>query len=369
MQNKNVIFLISALSIGGLENYLLRFLKLNYLEFDKIVVVCKHGYGGVLESEYLKLPNVEIKYIRLSYFNVFEYLSFLIFLRKSKLNTLCDFTGHFSAIVILTARIAGIKKRIVFYRDTNFQFNITKLKLIYTKLLKFILKIGAPRILSNSKSALDLYHQNWELNKEKFKIIQNGVYLNELPNSFDKDELRKNLGIPYDSFVIGHVGNFRKAKNHNAIFAVAKLLIKEFPNLIILLVGNGVQKGLEDLIKDKNLQSHFIIIENETEVSVFLKIMDIFFFPSISEGQPNALIEAMLQEVPVFASNIPAILECTPDEIHSNLFNPNDYNSFKKSMISFMNSESSYDTKVVSSWAKLKFNPETNFKKFLDELI
>ena len=140
MQNKKkIIFLVSNLSLGGLENYLLRFIKVNNEYFSKIIINCKQGKGGTLEYDFNKIENVQISYLKLPYANLFDYIRFYRFLKKERFDTICDFTGTFSAPALLAGRISGIKKRITFYRDSAYQFKMTFLKKAYVNLLKFFL--------------------------------------------------------------------------------------------------------------------------------------------------------------------------------------------------------------------------------------
>ena len=291
-------------------------------------------------------------------------------LLKDDYDSICDFTGDFAAFVLLIARFAGIKNRIVFYRGTAYQFSMTIMKWFYVKLLKLILKISAPKILSNSKYALDVFHPGWAKSKQtNFKVIFNGVPYSPVPKSFSAKTLKAELKISEGCFVIGHVGSFRKAKNHLTIINIAKELVKKSSNLRFLLIGHGVSEGLTEQLKKEKLADIFIMPGNRKDIPELLSVMDVFLFPSTDEGQPNALIEAMLFEIPLFASNIPGIMECTPPEVYKNLFQPEDYISYTDAIQAYYETGNTYDVKKVGDWAKKEFNPQVRFKEFLNELI
>ena len=56
----NIVFFVSGLDSGGLENYLLRFLQYKHSSYNTVYIYCKSGKGGQLEDDYLKLDNVVI---------------------------------------------------------------------------------------------------------------------------------------------------------------------------------------------------------------------------------------------------------------------------------------------------------------------
>src|SRR5690625_4170556 len=102
----NATFFVHSLNVGGIETYLLRFLTNSSDRFNKIYVYCKSGESGVLESKYLKIPNVKIVKHRLGYLNPFSYIKLRSFLKNNNINVVCDFTGNFAGGAILCAASA-----------------------------------------------------------------------------------------------------------------------------------------------------------------------------------------------------------------------------------------------------------------------
>src|SRR5690625_5447750 len=71
-----------------------------------------------------------------------------------------------------------------------------------------------------------------------------------------------------------------------------------------ILCGSGVKENLLPVIQKKNLEKKIKVFENRDDIPRFLQTLDCYFFPSITEGQPNALIEAMIIGIPYISSNI-----------------------------------------------------------------
>ncbi|KXO01402.1 hypothetical protein LS48_00335 [Aequorivita aquimaris] len=318
-----IVFFVTGLDSGGIENYLLRFLKYKATSFLKIIVYCKGGNGGQLENEYLKIPNVQIIKNKLSFFNPIDYINLTKYFKQHHFDTVCDFTGNFAGPILWSAKQAGIKNRVAFYRGSTDHFEKTFLKSQYNSFVKRLTYKYASSILSNSQAAFDFFYSK-RRQDNRFKVIYNGVDSKQF--EVGNQNLRQALNIPNHAFVIGHTGRYNPAKNHRVIVEVAEKLIKMHNDIYFILCGNGVKENLKDKVKELEIDSNVRLFENRSDIPVFLNSMDAFFFPSITEGQPNALIEAMIMGLPFVASDIEPIKETVGK--NSYLLNPNDINGF-----------------------------------------
>lgn len=362
----NIIFFVTVLDSGGLENYLLRFLNHKARSFDKIIVFCKGGTTGQLEQKFNSIPNVIIHCKKLRFFNPLDYLYVYHFLKKHNVNSVCDFTGNYAGLVLYTAKLAKIKKRISFYRGSTNHFKESKLKLLYDTFVKKLTYKYATNILSNSMAAFDFfYRDHWRANK-RFKVIYNGINSESIIN--EKNDLRIELNIPEDAFVIGHTGRYNKYKNHETIINVAFELCKKNKDIYFLLCGNGVKDNLEKIIKEKELQNRIITLNNREDISKVLKTLDCYYFPSISEGQPNALLEAMIAGLPFVTSNIDSIKETVPKLSYEFLVEPNDVNGAVEKLNLLIGDVELRNKMNFSSWAIINFDPDKLFNKFYQEL-
>ena len=369
-RNKNVIFFVTSLNNGGLENYLLRFIQDYNNRFDKIYVWCKGAKGGVLEDDYSSFPNVDVVKVSLNSIYFWEYKKLIQFIKTQKINIVCDFTGSFSGLTMLSAKMVGVPVRLVFYRNANDKFKKVFFKIYYRKLLQKLVKKCSTKILSNSKAAFDYFYPLRNLNNDKFKVIYNGINSKNFETSFDKDLKLLELGLPKNAFIIGHVGRFNYQKNHLTILKAFNSLIKKHDNIYIIFCGSGTKEGVLHLVDEINSKMHdkVKILGNRGDVNELLKIMNLFFFPSIIEGQPNALIEAMISGIPIVSSNIGPIIETTPKYMHAFLKDPYDVDGFVEIISEIYESPSLKNKFIFSDWAKNKYNFEERFNEFYDEL-
>jgi glycosyltransferase involved in cell wall biosynthesis len=366
---KVVLFIVNDLNIGGIETYLLRFLKDSGKHFTP-VVLCKSGKGGQLEEEYMKL-GVRIVRLKIPYFPLLSLVKLYRLLKFYKINSVCDFNGDFSGIHLLVSKQAGVKNRICFYRGSTYRFKKSFFRKIYTKIINYLVFMNSTKILSNSYEALHSFHSKRLTKSTKFRVIRNGVRLSDYTSlSMSKLSIvRDSLNIPKGSFIIGHVGRYDSSKNHESIFKTANKICGKYPNVYFILCGLNVAEGLKDFrFESLDIRKRVVSLGVRTDIPNLLQIMDAFYFPSITEGQPNALIEAMVNGLPFVASNINPIKECVPESYHKFLIDPYDIDSSVRFLSSFIKINSRDKFIKLQNFAKLNYDAQDKFKDFFKEL-
>lgn len=360
-----VLFLVTRLNSGGLENYLLRFLN-HYQSDIEGYVICKAGNkGNELVKDFEQLGIVLIP-LRLGYFNFLGYNKLLNFLKKEQFDTICDFTGNFGALPLLVAKYAGVKRRVVFYRGSTNHFKEDALRLIYNKIMNWLIPKVSTSILANSKAALDFFFKNKWKGSPKYQVIYNGIDASKFLVS--KENLRKELNILCEGFVVGHVGRYNEAKNHKTIIEVAVQLCKQDSKNYFLFCGKDTDVYLKERVKDEGLEKQIKLLGLRKDVFKVLNTLDCFYFPSLSEGQPNALIEALVAGIPFVASNIEPIKETIPEKYHTQLIDPLDVKNAVEKIEFIKKNEEFAKSLNISEWAISNYNPEKLFNNFFEKL-
>jgi len=360
---KKVLYLVGSLNAGGLETYLLRFLQFH--RKDEVFVLCKMGVAGDLREQYEKVTDY-IFLLKVGYLNIGAFYKLYRFFKKEHFDTVCDFSGNFAGIPLWLAKKAGVQNRLVFYRGSENHFKPSRLNLLYNSLVQRLTYKYATRILSNSHAAFDFFYPH--RNKDsRFEVIYNGIDTTNLLQA-SKEELRQEFNLPVTAFVIGHTGRYVYAKNHETILQVAFTLCKKFDDIYFVLVGKGVDEIYRKIIIEKGLESKILLLGYRKDVLRLLPLLDLFYFPSVTEGQPNSLIEAMITGLPVVASDIPSIRECVPSVLHSSLLPPTDVKKATEYLeFLYKNREVLEDLKV-KKWALEHFSAEVWFEHFRKQL-
>ena len=362
---KKILFLITAPSAGGTETYLIRFLE--YAKDIESTVLCKKSIHGELEQRYKAVTRL-ISVGNLGLINPMPYIKLVSFLRKNKYDAVCDFTGNFSGWVLLCAKLANMPIRIAFYRESRNQFKPTCLKRLYAKFLTQVTHYASTKILSNSYEALNYFYPHWEKEKENYTVIYNGLDMSELSVKSQAD-MRKSLHLPQDAFIVCHSGRYTDAKNHKMILECAKKLCDKYRDMIFILVGKDVQEKLGNVVEEYGLVDRVIMLGYRNDVLNVLKCADMFYFPSLNEGQPNALIEAMATGLPFVASDIPSIKETVPKDRMADLVDPNDLQANVSAIENLYNNRGRLDNYVCDKWVREHFEAPRLFNLFLSELI
>lgn len=360
---KKVVFFVNDLNAGGIENYLLRFLK-HYDGKISPTVVCKSTVFGDLEEKYSKIQHITLVPLKMGYLDPLGCYNVYLFLKNENFDTVVDFTGNFAAFPLLMAKLAKIRARIVFYRGATNHFKETFFKKKYNIFLNIIIRKVSTSILSNSKAALVFFFK--KQNDKRFEVIYNGINTSSFLNS-DKN-LREELNIPNEAFVISHVGRFTEAKNHKTIIETAIALCKQNENIYFILCGKNVDVNLKERVENENLSGKIKLLGYRSDVILILNSSNAFYFPSLTEGQPNALLEAMIVGLPFVASNIDPIKESVPEEFHEFLVDPNDISSAMEKLQLLFKDEIARKKMNLSQWAKQHYEPNYLFSKFYMKL-
>lgn len=151
------------------------------------------------------------------------------------------------------------------------------------------------------------------LNSQKVVLIPNGLDLSFFKESNDGGIEEPDLVIPPGKTVLGTVGRLFPDKGHEDLFKALLMLKDEFPNLILLIVGDGPYAEYLKALRDAmGLQDRVIFAGVRHDMKRVYEALHIFVMPSIREGLPMALLEAMLAGVPVVATRVggmPSVLE------------------------------------------------------------
>lgn len=365
MESK-ILFILPSFNAGGSENYALRFIqycKNDPFEFHVLSLILEEGD---MEDLFLKEKCI-LHYKRISYLNPMKFFQIYKFFIKERFDVVCTFNGNFGGVPLLISNLSGIKKRISWYRRSSNAFGENRFKKFYNKLVNYLVRHNATVILSNSRYALESFHKAYYKKDNRYKIIPNGVDAKRFRTSLSKSEARDTLNIPVDIFLVGHVGRFDPAKNHEAIFKIAAKLKDRNFNIGFLFCGKDTDgEAFEALLKTHDIKDICYNIGLTQELPMVLKTMDLFFFPSKTEGQPNALIEAMVAEIPVLASNIPPILEATPENVDT--VDPYDIECALQLIVDFKNNLDLRNNAIHKNWAEEMFDYTKNFELFKLEL-
>lgn len=134
-------------------------------------------------------------------------------------------------------------------------------------------------------------------------VIRNGIDLDAFRVSSETGiQKRKELSIPENAYLVGHVGRFTPEKNHPFLVEVFREIAKQKENAYLLMIGAEDHSHIEKQLTDCGLAGRYQILSGRKDIPQLLSAMDVFVFPSIFEGFGIALLEAQAAGLRCIAS-------------------------------------------------------------------
>jgi glycosyltransferase involved in cell wall biosynthesis len=139
----------------------------------------------------------------------------------------------------------------------------------------------------------------------KVMSIENGVSVEQYRRKSDTVEVRKTLGLGLQTRVIGTVGRLSREKGHIHLLRAARTVLHSGMDCAFLIIGDGpLRAELQQQAESLGIAPHVHFAGMRYDIPRMLPSMDLFVLPSLVEGQPMALLEAMAAEVPVIATRV-----------------------------------------------------------------
>ncbi len=179
----------------------------------------------------------------------------------------------------------------------------------------------AAKVITNStRGKRDLVEGGW-LTADRVEVLRNGVDLNAFnPKKILGGPLRKEYGIPADAPVVSLIARLSEGKGQLLLAEAACRLRERHPNAFYLLVGGPTRQKflqtLSEFIQETGLRERLILTGFRTDVARILADTDVLVLPSVAEGLPNVVLEAMAMRRPVIATNVGGTEEVVEDGVN-----------------------------------------------------
>lgn len=295
---------------GGIESQIMnmyRKIDRNKFQFDFLVT---RDEVGIFDEEIEKLGGkiYRIPSVRESGLILFIKNMNSFFKKHKEYKIVHSHMNTWSGLFLGIAKRNGVKVRIAQshsaqqgHKQDSFK---GKFENLFKQIMKKFIKYNATDFWAVGQAAGEWLYGK-KIASTKMKIIHNAKDL-ELYKFDEKKrtEIRAELKISKESFVIGHVGSFTSVKNHIFLIDVFNELTKKGIDCHLCLVGDGLlRKKIEEHISKLKLNDRVSLLGIRTDVNKIISIFDVFMLPSLFEGMPNVLIEAQAGALKCLASD------------------------------------------------------------------
>jgi glycosyltransferase involved in cell wall biosynthesis len=177
---------------------------------------------------------------------------------------------------------------------------------LYTMTAGYWCAREAGRVILLSRSLIPTA-EKMKVERARIAVIPSGIdsehFNRENPEIKEKaSALREELGIT-DEIVLGYTGRLFPAKGLHYLFHALKRIEEKHPDILLLIVGDGAQRNELEILA-KNLKIRTIFAGWQRNTAPYYSLMDIFVLPSLFEGLPNVLLEAMAMNLPLVATSV-----------------------------------------------------------------
>jgi len=159
----------------------------------------------------------------------------------------------------------------------------------------------------------------------KIVCVKNGLDLEGFPSLVHRDRKRAELGIGEDTCLIGAVGRLTPVKGLEYLLDATRILVSRQCRVQVAIVGDGNLRGaLEQQARDLGIVENIVFLGHREDTQELMSALDIFALPSLSEGIPMALLEAMAAGRAIVASRVGGIPEVIRDGVEGFLVESRD---------------------------------------------
>jgi len=199
----------------------------------------------------------------------------------------------------------------------------------------------------------------------KIIVLPNG-FKNSLYHAMDKKVCREKLGLSNNKKGIFNISNLIESKGHNYLISAMRDVVSISNNCVCYIAGKGYfRRSLEDLVNELQLQEHvkFLGWIPDEQIPIWMNACDIFVLPSLAEGNPTVMFEALGCGKPFVGTRVGGVPEVIASDDYGLLVEPADPEDLAEKILVALDRE--WDQKTILAYAG-QFTWENIAKKTMD---
>jgi len=300
-----VLIIIDTYTVGGAGKVILQFLKNGGTELcEPQVAGFWRGTDGKWQfRDVVESLNVKFNVLRQRFaFDPSVITDALNIVHNNRIDILEShgYKGHIVCYVL--KKLTGLPWIAYVHGWTSENIKVEFYHFIEKVVIRF-----ADKIIPVSENLKTRLHLGKKAN-EKTTVVANAADFADLVPQCSSNNIYDDLSK--DDILIGIIGRLSPEKGHRYFIDAFKIVSAKHNNIKAIFVGEGQEReSLTRKILEEKLGDKIILAGYQDDVSKFYKICDIVCLPSLSEGMPNAALEAMMFALPVVAFSVGGIPE------------------------------------------------------------
>lgn len=301
-QPLRVLQIFASLDSGGVSNFIMnlyREIDTEKIQFDFAMTL---GVRTLYDDEVISRGG------RIFYFDTSKSLMWnlrSILREKGPFHAVHSHVFFYSGLVLAEARKSHVPIRIAHAHNAHTGEPRSLVRFIYETSMQALIRLHATHLLGCSEKACQYVFGKGVMRDKRAAVIPDGIDCMRFAfNPTVRERIRKQYGLE-SRFVIGHVGHFNPAKNHEKILSVFREVTHCRENASLLLVGDGeLEKDVRKMAEAMGLADRVVFAGACKDVERYYQAMDVFLFPSRYEGFGMAMVEAQASGLSCVASSV-----------------------------------------------------------------
>lgn len=310
---KKILFISTGLGTGGAEMMLYKLLSgIDRSRFDPVVVsLIKTDFFGDQIFNRITALNIPVHSLELNpgKFSIQKLFELLELVRQQQPAIIQGWMYHAN----LAAQLASFftfKSIPTIWNIRHSLYSLDYEKKGTAMVIRLLSQLSnfPAKIIYNSQIG-GTQHEKVGYKSHKTIVIPNGFDINLFkPSSENRHNLRQELGLPQDAFLIGRICRYHLMKDHESFLCAAAILLQDFPELHFVLAGTNVDQDnshLTELLQELNIGDRVHLLGERKDVPYLTSALNIATSSSyFGEAFPNVVGEAMACEVPCVVTDV-----------------------------------------------------------------
>lgn len=213
----------------------------------------------------------------------------------------------------------------------------------------------AYKVVGVSEHTSDNLMKYEKISPRKIVTIENGIDGSKYDIVIDRQKKKEELGIQHNGPIIGLGVRLAAQKGITYLLQAMPQIITSFPEITLVIVGDGELKAtLQNEARQLGIADHVLFTGTRLDIPELLKLFDIYVLPSLWEGMPMVILEAMAAGCPVIASDVGGVSKVIDNQQHGLLVESRNPQQLADAVASLLNDDMLRER--LAQNGKTKFN-------------